>query len=366
MNELLLKEIRKSINEKKLDAIIVTDIYKIFNLLGIEVSFNIIEIGFYLLVTEKELFLVGDPFSFSLVKIPKGVKIRKTDIKGIREEGFSPLYELRELIKRLKVKRIGSFDNIKLSKLRIVEIPDPFTHFFLMPDEMRVAVLKENALICEKVLKRALLSLKDGVSEIFLRNVIDEEIYEAGGERRAFPTRVIFGKNTSNPFALSNNERLKEGDAIIINFGIIRLGVGIEISRTYTWKTTGKFLKRTYDDITEIYSKFLSFISYGKIAKELYNYVLELMKKKSYEKNFLPPVNAPLTLIGKAMNISEDAKFIIKEGTILYPQLSLYFPGEFGIKFQDVFYLSGKEFNLTNFLNKGEANVISDKIGKSC
>jgi Xaa-Pro aminopeptidase len=66
------------------------------------------------------------------------------------------------------------------------------------------------------------------------------------------------------------------------------------------------------------------------------------------------------------MNISENAKFIIKEGTILYPQLSLYFPGEFGIRFQDVFFLSGKEFNLTNFLNEGEANVISDKIGKSC
>ena len=366
MNEILLKKIRKSIIDKKLDAVIITDIYKIFSLLGIDSSFNIIEIGFYLLITKKELFLVGDPFSFSLVEIPKGVKIRKTDIKGIREEGFSPLGELRVLLEKLKVRRIGSFDNIKLSKLRIVQIPDPFTHFFLMPGEIRISILRENASICEKVLKKALLELKDGVAEIYLRNVVDEEIYEVGGERRAFPTKVIFGKNTSNPFALSNNGRLKEGDTVIINFGIIRLGVGIEIARTYTWKAMDKFLKRTYDDITEIYSKYLSFISYGKIAKELYNYALGLMKEKGYEKNFLPPVNAPLTLSGKAMNISENAKFIIKEGTILYPQLSLYFPGKFGVRFQDVFYLAGKEFNLTNFLNTGEANDISDKIGKSC
>ena len=366
MNEILLKKVRKSIIEKKLDAVIITDIYKIFSLLNIESSFNIIEIGFYLLVTKKELFLIGDPFSFSLVNIPKGVKVRKTDIKGIREEGFSPLVELRELLEKLKVKRVGSFDNIKLSKLRIIRISDPFTHFFLMPDEMRVTVLKENALICEKVLKNALLELKDGASEIHLRNVIDEEIYKAGDERRAFPTKVIFGKNTSNPFALSNNEKLKEGDFIIINFGIIRLGVGIEIARTYTWKSTDKFSRRTYVDIAEIYSKYLSFISYGKIAKELYNYALELMKEKGYEKNFLPPVNAPLTLSGKAMNVSENVKFIIKEGTILYPQLSLYFPGKFGVRFQDVLYLTGKEFNLTNFLNSGDVNDISDKIGKSC
>jgi len=366
MNEILLKKIRKSISEKKLDAIIITDIYKIFSLLGIDSSFNIIEIGFYLLITKKELFLVGDPFSFSLVEIPKGVKIRKTDIKGIREEGFSPLEELRVLIEKLKVKRIGSFDNVKLSKLRIVEIPDPFTSFFLMPDESRISVIKENASICERVLKKALLALKDGVSEIFLRNVIDEEIYKEGAERRAFPTKIIIGKNTSNPFALSNNEKLKENDTIIINFGVIRLGVGIEIARTYTWRTTDKFLNKTYDDITEIYGKYLSFISYGKIAKEFYNYAIELIKEKGYEKNFLPPVNAPLTLSGKAMNISKNAKFIIKEGTILYPQLNFYFPGKFGVRFQDVFYLSGKNFNLTNFFNKGEANDISDKIGKPC
>jgi len=366
MNEILLKKIRKSITEKKLDAVIITDIYKIFNLLGIDLSFNIIEIGFYLLVTKKGLFLIGDPFSFSLVKVPNGVKTRKTDIKGIREEGFSPLGELRELLEKLKVKKIGSFDNIKLSKLRIVEIPDPFTGFFLMPGEDRVAVLKENASICEKVLEKALRALKDGISEISLRNIIDEEIYETGAERRAFPTKVIFGKNTSNPFALSNDEKLKENDTIIINFGVIRSGVGIEIARTYTWKTTDKFLKRTYEDITGIYSKYLSFISYGKIAKEVYNYAIELIKEKGYETNFLPPINAPLTLSGKAMNISKNAKFIIKEGTILYPQLNFYFPGKFGVRFQDVFYLSGKNFNLTNFFNKGEANDIADKIGKPC
>jgi Xaa-Pro dipeptidase len=365
MNEILIKEIRKSITEKKLDAVIITDIYKIFNLLGIDLSFNIIEIGFYLLITKKGLFLIGDPFSFSLIEVPKGIKTKGEDLNNIKGKEISPLAELKDLLVKLKIKKIGSFDNIRLSKFRIFEIPDPFTGFFLKPDKNRISILKENASICGEVLKGALQSLTDGVSEISLRNIIDEEIYKAGGERRAFPTKVVFGKNTSNPFALSNYVKLNEGDTIIINFGIIRSGVGIEIARTYIWGKADNFLRRVYDDITEIYGQYLSFISYGKIAKEIYNYVFDLVKEKGYESNFIPPVNAPLTLSGKAMNISKNAKFIMKEGTLLYPQLNFYFPSKFGIRFQDVFYLSGKDFNLTDFFYKGEANVISDKIGKS-
>ncbi len=364
MNEPLIEKIRKNISEKGLDAVIVTDIYKILNLLDINASFNIIEISFYLLITKKELFLIGDPFSFSLVEVPGKVKIRKTDMMSIRKEGFSPVCELKTLLERLKIKKIGSFGDIRLAKFKAIKIQDPFIEFFLMPDKERVSVLKENAAICEKVLEKALYTLKNDLTEISMRNIIDEEIYKSGGERRAFPTKVIFGESTSNPFALSNDRKLKDGDTIVINFGIIRSGVGIEIARTYLWGAADKFLKRTYDDIIEIYSKFLSFISYGKIAREIYKYVLELIRNKGYDKYFIPPVNAPLTLSGKGISVSETSNFIIKEGTLLYPQLNFYFPGKFGIKFQDVFFLKGKDFNLTNFFNKGEVNVISDKIGK--
>ena len=364
MNEPLIKKIRQEISERKLDAVIVTDIYKILSLLNINVSFNIIEIGFYLLITKKELFLIGDTFSFSLVEVPKAVRVKKTDMMSIRKEGFSLIGELKTLLTKLKIKKIGSFGGVRLTKFKTVKIPDPFITFFLMPDKKKASILKENASICEKVLKASLKELKNSSSEISVRNTIDEAIYRFGGERRAFPTKVIFGENTSNPFALSNDRKLKNGDTIMINFGIIRSGVGIEIARTYLWGAADVFLKKAYNDITEIYRKYLSFISYGKIAKEIYKYVLGFVKNNGYDKYFVPPINAPLTLSGRGINISEVSNFIIKEGTLLYPQLNFYFPGKFGIKFQDVFFLEGKSLNLTNFFNKGELNVNSDKLGK--
>ncbi|MEO0293767.1 MAG: M24 family metallopeptidase [candidate division WOR-3 bacterium] len=353
MNESLIEKIRENIKEKELDAIVITELYKILFLLGIESSFNIFELCLCLIITKEEILLIGDPFSLSLIKIPPIIKIREINVKNI--EIISFLNDLEELLLEKKLNKIGSFEEIRLPKYKVKKLPDIFDEKFIIPDERRISILKENALICKKVLQDSLKELKTGISEISLRNIIDEKIYQFGGERRAFPTKVIFGENTSNPFGLSNGKKLKEGDLIFINFGIIRSGVGIELARTYLWGGENKFLKKVYNEITEIYEKFLSFISYGKISREIYNYAWKLVKEKNYEKNFFPPLNAPLTLIGKRLKISNTSNFLIKEGTLLYPQMSFYFPGKFGIKFQDVLLLeSGKHVLLTNFLNKGD------------
>ena len=362
MDKELINNIRKIIIEKELDAVLISDIYRILYLLGIPSSFNLIEIGFFLLITREDIYLIGDPFSFSLIKVPKGVKKEVEGIKSLMENGMSPVNRLKGLVKKLKIKKIGSFEDTKLPGFKVVKIDDPFLKLFLFPDENRLAILKENAKICEKVLKDSLKDIKEGCSEIVIRNTIDENIYHFGGERRAFPTKVIFGGNTANPFAISNNNELKEGEPLFINFGIIRSGIGMEIAKTYIMGKSTEELRLAYKNTSGIYKKFLEFLSPGKITGEVYNYVWGLIKKKGYDENFIHPMSTPLPPIRTGIIISPANSSILKPGAILSLKLDFYFPGKFGINFQDVVLLGEKTINLTDFLNKGNPNVITDKI----
>jgi len=352
----LLDSIRRIISEQKLDAVLLTDIYKILHLLEIKASFNIIEIGFYLLITPKEMYLIGDPFSFSLIKIPTGVKKEKENLRELRENAMRPIKRLKELLKKLSIKKIGSFEDIDLPGYEIVSIQDLFLEEFLYPNETLLTILKENAKICENVLSESLSKIKIGCSEISIRNIIDENIYKSGGERRAFPTKVIFGKNTANPFSISNDSRLKSGDLLLINFGLIRSSVGMEVGRTYTIGAANKKLKELYLRASSIYRKYLEFITPGKIAKEVYNYVLDLIEENGYTENFIEPINTPLLPIMDRVIISRNNTVILKPGICLSLQLGFYFPGRYGIRFQDVVILQEKAVNLTNFLNSRSFN----------
>lgn len=362
MNKELLGNIRKTISEEKLDAVLLTDIYKILHLLGINASFNFIEIGFYLLITKKEIHLIGDPFSFSQVKVGKEIKKELESLPKFRENAMRPIKRLKDILKKLKIKRIGSFEDIDLPDYEIVSIEDPFLKSFLYPDENRLAILKENSSICNKVLKGTLERIKEGCSEISIRNTIDESIYEFGGERRAFPTKVIFGKNTANPFAISNNTKLKDGDPLFINFGLIRSGVGIEVARTYTIGTPEKEFKELYRKTSTIYRKFLEFLTPGKIIKEVYNYVCELIKENGYTENFIEPLGIPLSPIKNGVIISPNNTSILKPGVILSLQLGLYFPGKYGIRFQDVVILQEKAIILTNYLSKRSYDISTHQV----
>lgn len=362
MNKNLLDIIRKIILEKKLDAVLFTNIYKIFHLLGINTSFNFIEIGFYLLITEKGIFIIGDPFSFSLVKIPKGIIKEKEGLRKLRENAMRPIKRLKTLLKKLKIKKIGSFEDIDLPGYEIVDIEDSFLKSFLFPDENRLAILQENALICDKVLGNTLGDIEIGCSEISIRNIIDENIYKTGGERRAFPTKVIFGKNTANPFSVSNYTKLKDGYPLFINFGIIRSGVGIEVGRTFTIGTPNNELKELHRGVSSIYRKYLEFITPGKIAGEVYNYVWNLIEENGYSENFVEPISTPLSLIQDGFIISPNNTAILKPGMCLSLQLGLYLPGKYGIRFQDIVILQEKAVSLTKFLNNRGLDVTSYQV----
>lgn len=359
MDKNILSTLRKELKEHNLDAILITNPYKIMYLLGIKDSFNLIEVGFYLLITKKGLYLIGDPFSFSLIKTPDGVKKIEESLKALRENRMNPVKGLNTLLKKLRAKKIGLIDRFNLPGYETVSIDDPFIRHFLFPDKKRIDTLKGNAEICNKALEETLKDIKIGVSEIFIRNKIDENIYHFGGERRAFPTKVIFGKNTSNPFSVSNNTRLNDGDPLIINFGLIRSGIGIEVTRSYTIGSSDKNLKELFLNTSNIYSKFLNFLTPGKMVKEVYKYVLEMAKEKGYIDNFLEPISPPLSPNIDGIVFSPNNNSILKPGMLFSTQIGLYFPKKYGIRFQDVIILQDKAVNLTNFLNRKGANVIS-------
>jgi len=358
----LFDNIRKKINEKNLDAVLITNIYKILNLLGISDSFNFFEVGFYLLITSKHIYFIGDPFSLSIIKIPKGVKKEEENIKELRENGMRPIKLLRSVLKRLKIKKIGSFEEIEIPGYKIIKIDDPFLNLYLFPDDKRLLLLKENAKICKKILTESLNKIKIGIPEINLRNIIDENIYKLGGERRAFPTKVIFGINTSNPFSISNYSKLKDGDSIIINFGLIRKGVGMEVGRTFKMGKDKDELDELYKKAFNIYKKFIDFLTPGKVIKEIHNYVLNLIEDNRLLDNFIEPISTPISPLMDGIIISPNNSSILRPGVFLSVQLGFYFPGKYGIRFQDVLIMKEKVEILTDFFSNRGLDVISYQV----
>lgn len=362
MKDNILKELQNIIQDKELDAILITDLYRILYLINSEVSLNIIEADFFLLITQETIYLIGDPFSFNLIDVPENVIAEKTSIADIKDEGFPTLKKLKKLLNKLNIRKIGSFEDIKLDGKKIVNISDPFRNHFIIPDKNRKQQIIENSKICKQVMDELSGEIKEGISEIELRNWIDSSIYRMGGERRAFPTKVIFGGNTANPFAISNASKLKDGDSIIVHFGLIRSGVGVETSRSLIFGESPGEKMKNYRKVNSIYRKLQQFIKPGKIIREINYFITDLIEERNLREHHVPPLSAPLSPMRTGIMITPENDSILKPGSLLSLHLNFSFPGDHGIKVQDLIYVGDRIENLTGTEDLEGKSAISYKI----
>lgn len=358
----LIKKLRKNIKEKKLDAILIHDLFKILYLLDINDSYNLTELGLFLLITEKKIDLVGDPYTLSMVSVPEQINVVKENLKNFKKNRMRSIDCLKKLLGDRGVKKVGVLDRFNFNSIKEVVINDPFSIEFLFPDDSRIKILKENSKICRKVLEKTLKNIKSGINEIELRNEVDRNIYEFGGERRAFPTRVISGRFSANPFSVSNASTIDEGTPFFINFGIIKSGVGCEITRTFVMGEPDKEFMKIYRPVRYIYDKFVEFLKPGKITKEVYGYVSDMLKKKGYEDYLLEPLSTPLFPTGEGLIISDNRSSILRPGMNLCIQLNLYFPEKYGLRFQDMILLDEESSILTDFFNWRNKSDLSNMV----
>jgi len=216
MNE-RVNNIRKILDKEDIDCLLIDSPYDILYILGINQSFNYVELNIVLLLSENEIYLISNPLIVPFIKdfLPQKIKVIEAEVSSFKKNHFRYIKEIREIINSKKFKKIGltSAQYIDISERRI-RMRNPVQLMAAIKDEKEIELLKKSSSILKNVYSKLKEKISEGIGEIELRNIIDVELHNEGVERRAFPTKVAFGKKTSNLFPVSTMQKLKKGDIV--------------------------------------------------------------------------------------------------------------------------------------------------------
>lgn len=205
--------------------------------------------------------------------------------------------------------------------------------------------------IAEKALDKLLGEIKPGLTEIECRAKLEYYMSVLGSEKPSFETIFISGAKTSMPHGVPSDKKIERGGFITIDFGAKINGYCSDMTRTVAVGSVTLEMKKVYDTVLEAQLAGCACAAAGKTGREIDKAARDVIDKAGFGKYFGHSVGHSVGLdIHESPSASPKSDDVMPYGTVLTIEPGIYLPGKFGVRIEDMMYLTeNQNINLTNF-----------------
>jgi Xaa-Pro aminopeptidase len=244
-----LAETRVQLQREQLDGLVVANHHNRRYLTGLPAEdFDIVESAGWALVTPDRHFLVASKAAIigleSAVE-SSGAKIIPTDKQdtwqliaeaaaqeGVRRLGFEGRYLSYERYDRLRwaVRRVGRAGG---HRVELVAVSDLIEQVRAPKDAAEVDAIRRAGAAAEAAFEQLLTELRPGMTERAIARRLEALMADQGALRPSFPTIVAAGPNSAQPHAVPGEHTVREGEPLLIDFGVYLDGYCSDCTRTF-------------------------------------------------------------------------------------------------------------------------------------
>lgn len=340
-----------SIEPKK--AFLVKDRYSRKRLSGIDV-----EKGYLLYGVESVYFT--DARYFSQAK-------KKIESVGLRAELFTSLMDIKKVLKEQNIKCLFiDFEKVTVSEYNLfkklkVKLKDG--SLFIkktraIKTESELESIKKACAITEKAYYATLKSVKAGITEKQLADVLWKNMEKHGAESFSFEPIVAFGKNTAVPHHETGDTVLESGMPILIDCGCTINGYCSDFTRTCVFKKASDEFIKNYNAVREANQLAQIEITSGMTGSQADSIAREYLENKGLAEYFTHSLGHGIGLqIHEFPTLRQGVEDLLVDGMVFSIEPGVYFENKYGIRIEDtVVLVNGKVERL--FKDKKELKII--------
>ncbi len=316
----------------------------------------------YLLIGEQTVFFTDARYYASAVNTLNSVGIETILFKGVDSiKEYLIQTDCKKLLLDYERTTVKEYNQYKTFGYEIEDACDKLDKMRSVKSQEELALIRKSAQICEQAYHSAIKSIKVGMTETQLKDLIEDYLVQYGADGPAFETIVAFGENSAVPHHQTGDRLLGENVQILVDMGASYKGYLSDLTRTSFFGKPSKRFLEIYDVVKEANQLAIESITENTLASEADGIVRGYLEKFNLSKYFTHSLGHGVGIeIHEYPTLSKKCDAVLKENTVFTIEPGVYIDGELGIRIEDTVVIkNGRVERL--FTDSKELEVIQIK-----
>ena len=226
-------------------------------------------------------------------------------------------------------------------------------------DADELALMRESSRLNDETLRRTLAQLREGMTELELGAIYASVAKELGASGMSFPALICFGANCAEPHHVSDETRLKPGDSVICDVGLVWNSYCSDMTRTVFFGSATEEQCRVYEIVKAANEAGRAAVRPGVPMKEFDRAARRVIEDAGYGEYFTHRTGHGIGLeVHEFPDNSAVSEVIAQPGMVFSVEPGVYLPGRFGVRVEDLVVVTEDGCETLNALTR-EARVVS-------
>ncbi len=271
----------------------------------------------------------------------KGFEVVMVD----RQHPYTAL--LNEAIRDLGVKTLGfEEDYLTVAEFKsyeeklnakLIPMSEKIHAFRAVKEDWELDRMRQAQAITDKAFSEVITRIKVGMTEKELQAELIYCLYKNGAEGLSFDPIVVSGPNTSLPHGVAGERKIREGDFITMDFGVILGGYCSDMTRTVAVGFATEEMEKVYNTVLQAQKAGISVTKAGVLGKEVDAAARKVIADAGYGDYFGHGYGHCLGMeVHESPNCNPGGESVMEKNMISSAEPGIYLPGKFGVRIEDV------------------------------
>ncbi|MGA8944277.1 MAG: Xaa-Pro peptidase family protein [Thermoactinomyces sp.] len=238
----------------------------------------------------------------------------------------------KDVVSYARAEKLQTLSN----KVQFSALDDTLNQLRLVKDRNELEILREAARLADEAIQVGIDSLREDVTEMDVLAAIELAMKKKGIAEMSFPTMVLFGEKSAMPHGHPGLRRLKKGDLVLFDLGVVWKGYCSDITRTVAFGEIGEQQREIYEVVKQAQQEAVDALKPGVRIGDLDRIARDRISGAGYGSCFTHRLGHGLGIsVHEFPSVNETNDHLLKEGMVFTIEPGIYVPGVGGVRIED-------------------------------